>query len=891
MKWTGFLVAALAMLPTSVASAQVPTAVAEERVDVNGDGRLDVIRIEEPGSLSIRITGDREASVWKPFTTSGLRLVDGSLSVASGKAYGDRTAIVAVASFGKKRAAPSTYTHEALVVAWKRGRRSGAQGHPQLVEVWRGAVGPRGRDREWSLHVEATPAGLLRYQRKPGVTRCDGSPPYLFPEGYDWKHQRFRPIKNFVRVADSGARLRAVRRPPTGAVAGAAPAVFRARAASAQAGAGDAGELTAPREIDDGDPATAWRDALGGDGRGEFVTITTSMPDSAVRALRILPGDASSDAAFRKANRLKSAALLLGDSTIFWIDFPEDPARAAGSFGDAYWVELPREVEANCATLVIGDVYRARGGTGETAISELGLYTAAELTGEGPFAAWAEEVATGGTRARVSAHALASAGAPAVQAVLAEADKRAGDAAALKRLRALLADIDDPAGAAQIAAGLGDPTLSAGERRTLIASLVRIGAPSIALMRDLLIAPASPAPARNAAIDVLTKIGDPNAAAALIDAVGHGSRGLRRRVAVALGLHSSASIEPIVDAAAGARAAPDPGREADLWRAVGVLAARSSSAADLRARAGAALAARLADATDYELSYRLFTAAGACSSPDALDALRAALGRTGSDARGNALRRVAAAALARNPSSSARKILVSLSGDADPGVRKQVAAAIGQRGDGDATTDRALASMLGSDRWPLVRRATAGALGTRCGRSETAAHALAGTVERDDDLEVRIAALSSLAACAAPGIADLLVKIAGKSAYPTPLRVQAATLIGVLDDPGNCKRAVALFQRSRRETWSSEPALRIASATAGALGALGCTQATDTLVSAASDEAFPELQAAAVTALGHVCPRAPKVRRLFDRLVGSGSRAVALAARSARKACARKQPR
>ncbi len=891
MRWIGWLGLSVAVLASRNANAQIPTAVAEERVDVNGDGRLDVIRIEEPATLSIRITGAPEASVWKPFATGDRRLLAGRLDTASGKAYGDRTVIVAVATFGKKRAAPSTHTQEALVVAWQRARRPGTDAHPHLVEVWRGAVGPKGRDREWSLHVEATPNGLLRYQRKPGVTRCDGAPPYLFPEAYDWKHKRFRPIKNLVRVKEDVARLQAKRQRPEGIAAVAAPAVYRARAASAQGGAGDAGELAAPREIDDGDPATVWRDAAGGDGRGEFITFNATMPKAAVRALRIVPGDTSSAAAFREANRLKSFALLLGDERTFWIDFPRDPSTAPGAVEDAYWVELPEEVETSCATVVIGDVYRPRRSSGETAIAELELFTAEELTSTGPFEAWAAKVADGGAGARASARALRGGGAAATSAVIAEVERHAGEADAQRRLRALLAEIGDPAGAPQIVAGLSDPALSTGELRALVASLARMAPQAIPLVRELLLGTSADDRTRRAALEILVETKDADAAGALIDAVGIGSRAFRRSVAIALGTHAAARLTPIVEAAAAARREGAVGREADLWRAVGILAGGHATSEEVRSRAGAVLADRLASATEYELRYRLLAAAGACNSEVALAALRAALRSAHRDAQGIALTRVAAAALSRNPSPTARSILEELAVDADPGVRKQVATALGGRDDGDDTGDRTLAGLLGKDRWPMVRRATAGALGRRCGHSQTAARALEDAVEGDRDTDVRIAALSALADCRAAGAGDLLLKIADATDYPTSLRVRAAVLIGALGDRRYCKRAVELFEHRRRETWNSEPALRIASAAAGALGVLRCHEATRALVGAASDDAFPELQAAALTALGRICPRDAKVRDLFDRLARSGQGRVGLAARSARHACARKAPK
>lgn len=97
-------------------------------------------------------------------------------------------------------------------------------------------------------------------------------------------------------------------------------AVWHATAASSMAGASDASELTAPRALDDGDPATAWREDRGGDGRGEFFTFRAAADATAV-ALRIAPGGAA-DPKTRGQNRIARLAVVAGADAV-WIEVPE----------------------------------------------------------------------------------------------------------------------------------------------------------------------------------------------------------------------------------------------------------------------------------------------------------------------------------------------------------------------------------------------------------------------------------------------------------------------------------------------------------------------------------------------------------------------------------------
>ncbi|HTA19358.1 MAG TPA: hypothetical protein VK989_08705, partial [Polyangia bacterium] len=131
--------------------------------------------------------------------------------------------------------------------------------------VWSGLAGPRDADGETSIAVEVTPDEVLESQTAAQITRCDGAPARLFPRAYDFDAGRFRPI---VSPLPPAAHETLVGRRGDPAMPKDRPvAVFHFTAASTTASAGsDARDLGAPVAVDDGDPATAWTESLGGDG-------------------------------------------------------------------------------------------------------------------------------------------------------------------------------------------------------------------------------------------------------------------------------------------------------------------------------------------------------------------------------------------------------------------------------------------------------------------------------------------------------------------------------------------------------------------------------------------------------------------------------------------------
>ena len=160
--------------------------------------------------------------------------------------------------------------HEAIVVEKTGGT---------WKERMRQPVGGVGLDADYATEIRVLPFGLVRYQTRQGYHRCDGQPALLFAEG--WDGSRFRKLSKLPAEVPDDA-------PVIGAHVDASPAavplVYQARTASLQPGAGDAGALGIPSELDDGKPATAWREDLASsDGAGQFFTFE---PRSARRAPR-----------------------------------------------------------------------------------------------------------------------------------------------------------------------------------------------------------------------------------------------------------------------------------------------------------------------------------------------------------------------------------------------------------------------------------------------------------------------------------------------------------------------------------------------------------------------------------------------------------------------------
>ncbi|MDQ3300046.1 MAG: hypothetical protein M3619_25990, partial [Myxococcota bacterium] len=337
--------------------------------DVDGDGKLDELELDGDGTL--RVGGMKRGTFRLPAGATKVRIL-----VARGQLVLDAT---------------TPASREAIVVDARSWR-----------ELTRFSLGGIGNDREYGMEVAVTAAGIVRYQTRWDVRRCDGKPAYLFAERLDGT--TFRPMgAPPLDVPPSAPLLRA-----KVDVAAAAPLLYQARAASHQPGASDAGGLAIPRELDDGRTDTQWREDIAGTtGEGQFFTFMPRAEAAQAIQLRIVPGNPTSPATMKTFNRPRVLAVVSARGA--WrVELPDAAERGAGDpLGVAYVADLPQPI-AGCVTVVIESTYGKSQGT--TAIAELGVYAEGERTGGGE-ALLARVVAQGQSGSTTAAAALARRGA------------------------------------------------------------------------------------------------------------------------------------------------------------------------------------------------------------------------------------------------------------------------------------------------------------------------------------------------------------------------------------------------------------------------------------------------------------------------------------------------
>ena len=336
------LVSIVLLAGTGVAAARPLAAAAE---DLDGDGKPEAIEIRADGAIAVDGTKRAELRL-------GQALARARLSVSR---VGSTVRIVVEAAAGRE---------EIAVVFDARWR-----------ELVRFPLGGVGLDREYGIAVDATPTGVYRFQTRPEVRRCDARPSYLFVErleGAVFKRLAVPPSLVSASAPQLTARLE-----PAAQAPGTEPVVFRARAASHQAGAADAGALAIPQELDDGRTHTVWREDIAASaGEGHFFTFQPRVASARAQQLRIVPGNPTSSATMRSFNRPRALAIVAADRA--WrVELPD----AAGEpLGAAYVVDLPQPPDG-CVTVVLESTYGRPQGT--TAIAELEVFAEGERSGGG----------------------------------------------------------------------------------------------------------------------------------------------------------------------------------------------------------------------------------------------------------------------------------------------------------------------------------------------------------------------------------------------------------------------------------------------------------------------------------------------------------------------------
>ncbi len=839
-----FSASALAVTTASAA----PIATLSE--DVDGDGARDAIELDATGTLRVRAGAAAAAAVPVSVGTPGGAVLTTGSRLRAGRPQGVPTIVAELAT---------AEAREAVVVQYSRGA---------WRVVTRSPIGGIGLDEEYAYAIDLTGTAVVRYQTKPELRRCDGAPAYLFAE--QLVNGAFvRRVRPPVALPATTPLLIARIDPAPSPVA---PLIFRARGASTEAGATDAGALAAPTELDDGKLTTSWRETIAdSDGTTEFFTFLAGMADARPVELRIVPGRRL---ASRQPNRPHE--LVVSTAHEAWRVALPDPIAGAGPGDTAYVVELPTTSADPCVTVTLASTYGPP--TGETAIAELGIYAEGERAGGGDTLL-AALVSKGGSGADTAAGRLSKRGASATTAIEAEL-QRTTDARARVRLVGALARVNDPSATPGLVAAVQAGWVGGSEVADIVRALASRGA--ITALEELVRSKRLTTELRVVAVGGITPTG--GGIGALVKLAGRGPTLLRRAVIDQL------RLAPVASLMGAAAAQPDPRAAGDLYRAA---TRRAHAHATEAPGVVTAMLAALPLATDYERRYRLIDGIAAHGDATALRTVSEYVRALPVGAEATALRQVAVRALAQTPRADAAPFVLDAIADVDPGVRLAALFVIASADpetsdaggpwhlpDGPAAVDRVIVNAL-ADHWPEVRRRAAASLGPRCSRPGPAA-ALADRVAHDDSLDVRRDSLTALVQCHAAGIAALLAATWDDAHLPTELRAHAVALAITLGDPTLGAALVARFTRWRGEAIESSGALALAQSAAAAIGRLAPPGAAAVLLEALDDTAFPEIVTSAALALGSLgsaCPPAAKAK--LTALSHSEPRAAAAAAHAA----------
>lgn len=805
------------LLATSAHAAPVATA----SEDIDGDGAKDRIELASDGTLTLGKSTVKLAALAKARIEVG--------------AWNQKPIVAVV---GEKQA----FIVEPSGSAWKVTAKT--------------SVGGVGLDADYALDVTATPSGVYRFQTRANLRRCDAKPALLFAEGFNGKV--FGRVTRLPSGVDANA-TKLVAKPDQGTTT---PVLYAARFSSHQIGAGDAGGLGIPTELDDGKPQTMWREELTrSSGEGQFFTFEARAQGLEARHVRI----AGAGKAF---NRPKTIAIV-GASSAYRVDLPDDTT------GAAYVVDLPRTI-AGCVTVILEDTY----GTdpGQTAISELSVYADGERSG-GAEPMLARIVARGGDTTNAEA-VLAKRGAAGAAAIEAEILKTK-DARARRRLLAVIAKIEDATAVPMLVRAATEGWAEGDALVDIVRALGRRGMSEelaqLAGNASFLLA------ARIAAAEAISA-SDAKTFPLLVDLAGTGPRTLRKVVIEQL---AHAPIDSLLGAVQRETEAPSAG---DLWRAI---TKRAKATQPDRAAALAAMQAALPAASDYERRYRLIDGVATLGDAAAVRTLEATLRALPAGAIGAALRQVAIAGAVSAPRAEALSLVVNLANDPDPGVRLAVLSALASTEVDTATPwhvpdpdgiDRIITAALATDTWSDVRRRAASSLGVRCQRPGPRA-ALLDAIFKDASTEVRADALAAVVQCRAQGVTEILAKVWDDTKAPIDLRTRAVALAAVLGDTKLGATLVGKFTRWRGAAISAgddgEAALSLAVSAAPVIAILDAPGAVDALADALYDEAFPEIISAAATALGKLgakCPASAKAKLIeIGKAGGDAARAAELA--------------
>ncbi|HEY4055256.1 MAG TPA: HEAT repeat domain-containing protein, partial [Kofleriaceae bacterium] len=715
--------------------------VATTSADVDGDGKADEVAVDGTGTVSIN--GKQVATLGANVTTA---------RVMAGRPKDKPTIVIATQARAYVLAGPS----------WKVATTT--------------EIGGVGLDADYAMDVTITSIGVVKYQTRPGLQRCDGKPALLFAEG--WNGTKWGRLSRPPAEVTTTQTIKAV--PATGPLR--APMLFHATFASHEPGATDAGALVAPDELGDGKIEPAWHEELATSaGEGQMFTFEPRIASGA-RSLVIVPGDASNTKVTRVSRRVTSM-FVVSKNAAFKVEIP---APANETHGAAYTVDFNPALEG-CVSVIIDDTTGSA--AGPTTIGELSIFGDGELEG-GAAHVLVAVVAAGNGNQTIYQQLARDA-----QAASAEIDTLLATAKPVERKRLIeaLVQMNVPETATPLTKAIEKHWLQG--QRLLAAVQTLANGHQSKVMAPLA---ANTTLSIDARIIAVGGIGlDADGVQALVGLAGGSDTRVRKAVIEKLSELPAAQLMPLVENQSAAASG-------DVLRAA---VRRARAHVDEQALVLPALLALLPAATDYDHRYRAIDGVAELGDAGALKRLSAVLAALPHDAEGAALRQVAVEGLSKTPRAEAAELLATLATDSDPGVR--LAAVRSFRAlEADASgpwhvsspdgIDRVLGVALANDRWPDVRREAASVLGARCQR-QAPREALVTSVGKEKDKDVKNEALDALVTCHASGIAALLEKTWSDENADIEVRAHAVRLAGRLEDPALGKTLVARFTQWRSD--------------------------------------------------------------------------------------------
>jgi hypothetical protein len=634
--------------------------------------------------------------------------------------------------------------------------------------------------------------------------------------------------------------------------------------------------VSPPSELSDGRTTTAWVEARGGTGAGEFATAEALGPVARVRAVRLVPGHGASAEHLARHNRPRTLYLILDRTHRYRVTLPQDPGAPGRSPGAPWWVVLPQPVASRCLTVVLGEVYAGSEHQpprrhGDTALSEVTVFT--DLDFGDATRRVLDEVARGALDREAAVSLLQGLGAPELARL--RAALRQATLAEREVVLRVLAKLDPVGSVAELVAAL--PEAEAPLRRTILAAARQAGAAAVPLLTRLL---GEGRLAEAALVEVVSALADAGGAGAvswLLRQLGPARPRLRAVIVDRLGSVPEAAIQAeLLARLDDARLAPAV--RADLLHVASLRAPRAGAA--LREALTRHLVAGWDADPGFTVRYRQVALAGALGGAALLGRLAALVGSSADPI----LRAAAVRAAAAIPLDDARALVHRAFGDAAPDVR--VAAVVAWvQGPREASGARLVAGLALGDPWPMVREQAVNALAQTCpAEGKAALRTLAATLAPWRLDGIRRTALLAAIRCQVPGMEPVVRELLQREQERVLVRSLAARLAGELRlgslAPYMIRFLDVLAEKvegvgSRNELLAADLAI--------ALGQLGDRAAVAVLLKAAAVERLPNLQSAALDALGRFCP--PGAAALVKAAQRSSSRAVAGAAQRTRARC------